>query len=88
MLLFVALQDVGDLRHERIVGVWVGQQRADGEQHLGDGECGRPLVLQDVKADCTVAVDIAVVDLSGEGHLGRLEGVVGRELDVQEEDAT
>ena len=29
-----------------------------------------------------------MVDSGAEGHLGGLEGVVGRELDIEEEDAT
>ena len=87
MTSFVALEDIRDLWHERIVGVRVRQQRADGEEHLRDGESGGPLVLKDVQADRAVAVDVHMVDLRSEGDLGRLEGVVGREVDVQEEDA-
>jgi hypothetical protein len=85
--LFVALEDVGDLGDEGIVGVGIGQQRADREEHLGDGERGRPLVLEDVEADGAVAVDVHVVHLGGEGDLGWLERVVGWEMDVQEEHA-
>ena len=42
--------------------VGVGQQRADGQQHLGHGERGRPLVFEDVEADLARRVDVAVVD--------------------------
>mmetsp|Transcript_4025 Transcript_4025/g.12001 ORF Transcript_4025/g.12001 Transcript_4025/m.12001 type:complete len:201 (+) Transcript_4025:1624-2226(+) len=76
-----------NLGHERVVRVGIGQQRTDRKQHLGDRERGRPLALQDVEADATVAVDVAVVNLRREGHLWRLEGVVGGEVDVQEKDA-
>lgn len=72
----VALVDVRDLRHERVVGVGVGQQRADREQHLGDRQRRRPLVLEDVEADRALRVDVGVVDLGLEGDLRRLEGVV------------
>ena len=81
----VRLVNVGDLGHQRIIGVGVGEQRADGEKDLGDGERGRPLVLEDVEADGAVAVDVSMVNFSREGDLGGLEGVVGRELNVQEE---
>lgn len=47
----IALVDVGDLGHERVVRVRVSQERADREQDLGDGQGGRPLVLKDVQAD-------------------------------------
>ena len=76
-----------DLWHERIVGVGIRQQGGDRQQDLGDGEGGAPLILQDVEADCPVRIHVAVIDLRREIHLGWLEGVIRRELDVQEEDA-
>ena len=84
---FIALVDVGDLGHERIIWVGVSQQRADGEQNLGDGEGGRPLVFEDVEADGSIAVDVHVINFGRERDLGRLEGVVGWEMDVEEEHA-
>ena len=51
-----------DAPDEGVVGVRVREQRADGEQHLGDGERGRPLLLQNVQADLAAAVHVAVVD--------------------------
>ena len=53
-----------------ITGVAVGEQRADGQQDLGDGEGGTPVVLQDVQTDHPLAVDVAVVDPGAERHLG------------------
>ena len=82
----VSLVDVSDLGHERVIRVSVSQQGADGEEHLRDGERGRPLILQDVQANGTVRVDIGVVDSSCEVNLGRLEGVIGGEVDVEEVD--
>ena len=61
----VSLVDVSDLGHEGVVRVGVRQQGADGEEHLGDGERGGPLVLEDVQADATVRVDVWVVDSRG-----------------------
>ena len=87
MLFNVRFQKIGDLGHQWIVGVRVTEKRADRQQHLGDGECGRPLVLEDVEADGTVAVDVAVVNFSRKRDLGGLEGVLGREMNVEEEDA-
>jgi len=85
--ILVRLEKVGDLGHERIIGVGVGQQGADGEEYLGDGKSGGPLILEDVEADGTVAVNIAVVDFRSESNLGRLEWVIGREVDIEEENA-
>lgn len=42
--------------------VTVCEQGADGQQHLGDGEGGAPVVLQDVQADHALTVDVAVID--------------------------
>lgn len=46
------------------------------------------MVSQDVQTDAAVRVDVGVVDAGGEVNLRGLKGVVGREVDVQEENAT
>ena len=84
----VSLEDLSNLRHERIIRVGVRQQGADGEENLGDSEGWRPLLLENIKADGAVRVDVRVVDSRGEVDLRRLEGVIRREMDVQEEDTT
>lgn len=71
----------------KLTGVGVGQQRADRQQHLAHCQGRGPLVLEDVEADLPVAVDVAVVDAGLERDLGRLERVVRRKVDVEEEDA-
>ena len=58
---------------------------SDEKTNFRDGERGGPLRPQDVEADGAVAVDVGVVDAGGERELGRLEGVVCGEVDVQEE---
>ena len=40
MLSPVALVQIGNLGHKRIIRVGVGQQRADGQEHLRDSESG------------------------------------------------
>ena len=42
------------------------------------------MVLQDVKANSSVRVDIGVVNTSGEITLWGFEGIISREVDVQE----
>ena len=56
--------------------------------HLWDGEGGGPLGPQYVQTDGAVAVDVGMVDAGGERELGRLEGVVCGEVDVQEENTS
>ena len=76
----VLLEEVSNFWNKRIIWVWVIEKRTDGEQHLGDGEGWRPLVLQDVQADAPLRVHVRVVHLRLEVHLGGLERVVGGEL--------
>ena len=58
-------------RDHRAVLTWVGvgEQRTDGEEDLGDGERRAPLLLENVQADLTTAVNVAVIDPRAEGHL-------------------
>lgn len=46
------------------------------------------MVTQDVETDASVGVDVGVVDASAEVDLGRLEWVVGREVDCEEENTS
>ena len=55
---------------------------------LGDCESGAPLIPQDVQTNAAVGVDVGVVDPGGEVDFGRLEGVVGGEVDGKEEDTS
>ena len=50
--------------------------------------CRRPLVPQDIKTDGTIGIDVGVIYLGRETDLRRFEGIVGRERDGKEEDAT
>lgn len=52
-----------------------------------DCQSRAPLVTQDVETDAAVGVDVWMVDASAEVDLGRLERVVGREVDCEEENA-
>ena len=84
VLWLVSLVDVGDLWHQRIIWVWIGQEGRDGEEHLCNSKGWRPLFLQDIKADRSVGVDVRMVDPGGEVDLSWLERIVSWEMDVQE----
>ena len=56
--------------------------------HLGHCESRRPLGPENVEADGPVTVDVGVVDTRRECKFGRLERVVCRKVDIQEEDTT
>jgi len=76
-----------NLRHQWIIRIRICQHRADREQDFGDGERRRPLVTEDVQADAAIGVNVGVVYAGLEVDFGRLEGVVGGEMDAEEEDA-
>ena len=78
---------MGDFWDQRVFGVGISQQRADAEEHFGDGEGRAPLVLEDVETDASVGVDVRVVDSGAEGDFRGLERIVDRELDGDEEGA-
>jgi hypothetical protein len=49
---------------------------------FADRQSRTPLIPQNIQTDGTVRVDVRVVDLGCELNLGRLERVVGREVEV------
>ena len=55
---------------------------------FGDGQRWAPLIPQNIQADAAIRVDVWVVDACREVDLGRLERVVGGEMDSQEKDTS
>ena len=66
----------------------IRQERANGQQHLGNRKRRTPLFLQDVETDLTRAVHVAVVDSSSKRNLRRFERIINRKLDIEEENST
>ena len=81
----VRLVDVRNLGHQRIVRVRIRQKRADRKQHLGNRQRWRPLFLENVQANRALAVHVWVVNLRLEVDLWRLERIVRREVNSDEE---
>ena len=81
----ISLVDVGDLGNEGIVWVGICQQRTDGEKNLRDCQSWWPLVLEDIKADGTIRIDVRMIDSCSECALGWFERVVCGEVNVEEE---
>ena len=76
---------MGNLRNKWIIWVCIGQEGTEREQNLRDRESRWPLVLENVQTDTSIRVDVAVIDPSRESALGRLEWIVGRETNIDEE---
>ena len=81
----IRLQELSNIRHKRIIGVRVGEEGANTEQHLAYGEGRTPLILEDVETDASIRVNVAVINAGGEMDLGGFEGIVSGEVNIQEE---
>ena len=57
------------LRNDDLTWIGISQQRTYGEQNVGNSKSRTPILLQDVKADLTVVVDVAMVNACSEHHL-------------------
>lgn len=66
----VCLRDFGD---KGVVGVWIGQQRANRKKYLRHGQGRTPLVAQDVKANAPIRVNVRMVDSRCERDLRRFK---------------
>ena len=53
-------------KHTRI---WLGQQLHNREQNLADCQCGRPIILDSIKTNNSVGINITVIDTSTERNL-------------------
>lgn len=73
--------ELSDLGPNGVVRVAVVQEARDGLQDLPNGRCWAPLV----QADQSKGAHIAVVGVCGEVAMWRLEGILGRQLYIQEE---
>ena len=71
---------------------WTGRvsliSSAQGNSHLGDGQCGRPLGAENVQTDGSVGVNVGMIDPRRECKFRRFEGIICREMDVEEENST
>jgi len=79
----ILLKDTCNLRHQRVLWVWVREQGANGEQHLADGECRRPLLFEDVEANASVGCNVGVIYPGNKGDLRWLERVINWKPDGQ-----
>lgn len=44
----IILVEVGDVGDQRVIGIRIGEQGANGQENLGDGKSRAPLLLNDV----------------------------------------
>eukprot|EP00355_Strombidium_rassoulzadegani_P000591 CAMPEP_0168612154 /NCGR_PEP_ID=MMETSP0449_2-20121227/2755_1 /TAXON_ID=1082188 /ORGANISM="Strombidium rassoulzadegani, Strain ras09" /LENGTH=167 /DNA_ID=CAMNT_0008652679 /DNA_START=534 /DNA_END=1037 /DNA_ORIENTATION=- len=85
---FVRLPEVGNLTIEFILQLWINHEAYDAEEDNSDTKNWRPLMLQNIEAYSSQLVDVGVVDLSSEEHLGGLQGILLWEEELAFEEAT
>ena len=56
--------------------------------HLRDGQCRRPLGAENIQTDGSVGVNVWMIYPGGECKFRRFEGIICREMDVEEENST
>ena len=83
----VSFEKLCNVWHQGIIGIGIRQEGADREQDLANRQSRTPLILEDIKADSSVGVDVAVVDPSGKVDLGRFEWVIRREVNIEKKDS-
>jgi hypothetical protein len=59
-------------------------QKETAKTYLGNGQSRGPLVFQDIQANSTIGIDIAVIYFGGKSAFRGLERIVRREVDIQE----
>ena len=86
--LLISFPGIGDLLIQRIIQVWERHQSLDREEHRSNLESWRPLVLQDIEANSAELVNVGVVDLGSEEHLGWNHWVFIRQEEFAVKNAT
>ena len=81
----IILIEMGDLRNEWVIWVGIGQEGTKWEENLRNCESRWPLILENIQTDTSIRIDVAVIDPGRECALGRLEGIVGWETNIDEE---
>jgi hypothetical protein len=70
------------------VRVSIRQQGADAQQDFRYRQSRRPLVFENIQTDLSRGVYVTVVNPRSKGNFRRLEWIIGRVVNVQEEDAS
>jgi hypothetical protein len=69
----IRLEQLRNVRNQRVVRIGVRQQRANTQQNLTNRQCWTPLVLENVETNSAVRVDVTVIDACGKVDFGRLQ---------------
>ena len=60
---------MGDGTDQSVIWIAIRHEGADRQQQFGNGQDGRPFVFQNIQANLTIFVNVAVINLRPESHL-------------------
>ena len=69
----VRLEQLRNVRNQRVIGVGIGQQRANTQQNFTNRQSWAPLILENIETNTAVRVDVAVVNACGKMDFRRLQ---------------
>lgn len=78
----------GYASNQRVRRVAICQKGTNREQNLWNSQSGTPVVFQNIQADDSLTVDVAVVDSGAEGNLWWLKWIIWRKCDIQKKNTT
>jgi len=83
----VSFEKLCNVWHQRIIGIRIRQEGADREKDLANGKCRTPLILENIQADSSVGVNVAVVDPGCKVDLGGFEWIIRRKVNIEKENS-
>jgi hypothetical protein len=81
----VCFEQLRNIWNQWIIRIWVGKKTTNGKQDFTDGQRRTPLILQNVQANSSIGIDVAVVNTGRKVDLGWFEWVIGWEMNIKEE---
>lgn len=84
----VCFEKLSNIWNQRVIRVRIGQKTADREKNFANSQSRTPLILQNIQTDSSIRVDVTVVDAGCEVNLWRLEGIIRRKVDIEEENTS
>ena len=65
-------EQLTNICNQRIIWIRISEQRANGQQHLADGQRRTPLVLQNVQTNAARRTNVAMIDARLKHNIGRV----------------
>lgn len=86
--LSVSLEQLCNIRYKWIIWIRISQKGANAQKNLGNGQSRTPLVLENIKTNSSIGVDVTVIDTGSEMYLWRFEWIICWEVNIKEENSS